>query len=272
MSRLSIEVAPAGRLAARGAELVAGTLRAAVAARGRATVAFSGGSTAGPLFQALAELSGAVGATREALGPPGDPASPADAVPWSALDVLQVDERVAPDGHPDRNLTTLRRRLLDHVPLPPEHLHPMSVDDADLEGAAARYATILHDVAGRPPTLDLVHLGLGADGHTASLVPGLPALASDAGAAGPPGPVIVTPPYEGRRRMTLTLPVLSRARTVLWFVAGADKAPAVRRLVEGDRSIPAGNVEAPRSLLLLDPAAAAELPPSAISGPESRKA
>lgn len=254
MSRLSIEVVPTDRLAARGAELVAATLRAAVAARGRATVAFSGGSTAGPLFEALAA-----------------PESPDDAVPWSVLDVLQVDERVAPDGHSDRNLTTLRRRLLDHVLLPPEHLHPMPVDDSDLEDAASRYATVLHDVAGRPPTLDLVHLGLGADGHTASLVPGLPALASDAGAADPPA-VIVTPPYEGRRRMTLTLPVLSRARQVLWFVAGGDKAPAVRRLVEGDRSIPAANVEAPRSLLLLDPGAAAELPPSAVSGPAGPRA
>lgn len=125
---------------------------------------------------------------------------------------------------------------------------------------------------GRPPTLDLGHLGLGADGHTASLVPGLPALASDVTTADPQGPVIVNPPYEGRRRMTLTLSVLSRARTVLWFVAGADKAPAVRRLVEGDRSIPAANVEAARSLLLLDPAATAELPPSAVSGPTGRTA
>ncbi|MFO7589236.1 MAG: 6-phosphogluconolactonase [Gemmatimonadota bacterium] len=224
---MKVEVVPADRLAARGAELVAGTLRAAVEARGRATVAFSGGSTAGPLLEALAGAD----------------------VPWSALDVLQVDERVAPDGHPDRNLATLRRRLLDRVPLPPGRLHPMPVDEDDLEAAAAAYAAILCDLAGRPPTLDLVHLGLGADGHTASLVPGLPAAASET--------VIVTPPYEGWRRMTLALPVLSRARRVLWFVSGAAKAPAVRRLVAGDRSIPAANVEASRSLLLLDSDAAA---------------
>lgn len=235
---MNLEVVPADRHAARGAEFVAGSLRVAVAARGRATVAFSGGSTAGPLLEALAGAD----------------------VPWPRLDVLQVDERVAPDGHPDRNLTILRKCLLDRVGLPPERLHVMPVDEDDLEAAAADYAAILHDLAGRPPTLDLVHLGLGADGHTASLVPGLAVLTSDDAASETPDPVIVTPSYEGRRRMTLTLPVLSGARQVLWFVSGAGKAPAVRRLVEGDRSIPAAHVEASRGLLLLDPAAAAQLP------------
>lgn len=230
---MNIEVVPTGRHAVRGAEFVAGSLRDAVAARGRVAVAFSGGTTAGPLLEALAGAD----------------------VPWSELDVFQVDERVAPDGHPDRNLTTLRRRLLDHVGLPPERLHAMAVGESDLEAAATSYAATLHDVVGRPPTLDVVHLGLGADGHTASLLPGLAGLAPDDAR-----PVIVTPPYEGRRRMTLTLPVLSRARQVLWFVSGAAKAPAVRLLVEGDPSIPAARVETSRGLLLLDPAAAAELP------------
>jgi 6-phosphogluconolactonase len=244
---MKIEIVPAERLAARGAEFVAGALRAAVAERGRATVAFSGGSTAGPLLEALAGAD----------------------VPWSSVDVLQIDERVAPEGHPERNLTTLRRRLLDHVPLPSGRLHVMPVDEDDLEAAAATYAAILRDLAGQPPTLDLVHLGLGADGHTASLVPGQSSFASgtpdqdqgqDQDQDPEPDPVAATPPYEGRRRMTLTLPVLSRARRVLWLVSGPAKASVVRRLVEGDRSIPAGKVEASRSLLLLDPAAAAELP------------
>lgn len=254
---MNVEVVPTAKLAARGAEFVARTLRAAAATRDRATVAFSGGSTARPLLEALAELSAG-----------SDAAGAAEAaVPWPAVEVLQVDERVAPDGHPDRNLTTLRRSLLDHVPLPPGHLYPMPVDESDLEAAAARYAATLRDVAGRARTLDLVHLGLGADGHTASLVPGLPAPASDPAASDPARSVIVTPPYEGRRRMTLTLQVLSQARQVLWFVSGAAKAAAVRRLVEGDRSIPAANVDTSRSLLLLDPAAAAELPPSATRSP-----
>ena len=230
---MNVEVVPTERHAVRGAEFVAEALRAAVAARGRATVAFSGGTTAGRLFEALAGAD----------------------VPWSALDVLQVDERVAPAGHHERNLTTLRLRLLDHVPLPAERLHAMPVEEPDLAAAAAAYAATLRDVAGRPPTLDVVHIGLGADGHTASLVPGLPEpVGGDAA-----NPVAVIPPYEGRRRMTLTLPVLSRARRVLWFVSGAAKAPAVQRLVAGDRSIPAGRLDASRCLLLLDPAAGGEL-------------
>lgn len=233
---MRVEICAEGEAAARGAAHVADVLRAAVAARGRATVAFSGGSTAEPLLQALADVD----------------------VPWSAVHVLQVDERVAPEGHPDRNLTTLRRRLVDRVPLPPERLHAMPVEATDLHGAAARYAGILQVLAGRPPRLDLVHLGLGPDGHTASLVPGGPLLAT-------PGPVGVTAPYQGRRRMTLTLPVLSDARQVLWFVLGAAKAAMVRRLVDGDPAIPAGKVERSRALLLLDPPAASALP-SRVSG------
>ena len=229
---MRIEVVAENRIAERGAAHIAAVLRAVVAERGRATVAFSGGSTAGPLLQALAGAD----------------------VPWSAVHVLQVDERVAPHGHPERNLTTLRQRLLDRVPLPPDQLHAMPVEDRDLDAAAARFAGTLHDLAGHPPRLDLVHLGLGPDGHTASLVPGSPLLATR-------DPVGVTGSYQGRRRMTLTLPVLSAAREVLWFVIGSEKAAMVRRLVDGDPTIPAGRVEASRALLLLDPSAAAELPP-----------
>lgn len=227
------EVAPEGQVAARAAAHVAAVLRTAVAARGRATVAFSGGSTAGPLLTALAQAD----------------------VPWSEVAVLQVDERVAPEGHADRNLTTLRQRLLDHVPLPPDQLHAMPVNDIDLDAAAAAYAQVLLHLAGDPVRLDLVHLGLGTDGHTASLVPDSPLLDPTA------EPVGVTSPYQGRRRLTLTLPVLSRARQVMWLVTGADKAAMVRRLVAGDSSIPAGKVEPSRALLLLDPPAATELPP-----------
>lgn len=232
---LDVEVVPAERHAARGAEFVAGALRAAVEARGRASVAFSGGSTAGPLLEALATAD----------------------VPWSAVDVFQVDERVAPAGDPDRNFTTLRGCLLERVPLGDRQVHPMPVEASDLETAAADYARTVEDVAGRPPLLDVVHLGLGTDGHTASLVPGLPADAEGRS-------VIVTPPYEGHRRMTLTLPPLARARVVLWFVRGSAKAAIVPRLVELDASIPAGRVQASRgegspTLLLLDPAAASGL-------------
>jgi 6-phosphogluconolactonase len=226
-----IEVVKEALLGARGAELVAEALRTAVAARGRATVAFSGGTTARALLTALVDAD----------------------VPWSAVDVLQVDERIAPNAHPDRNLTALRRHLVDHVPLSADRLHPMPVEAEDLDRAAAAYGDTVHEIAGRPPTIDVVHLGIGADGHTASLVPGGPW--RDEGA----DPVVVTAPYQGRRRMTLTLSVLSGARRVLWFVRGAAKAPVVQRLVEGDPSIPAGAVEASRAVLVLDSAAAAVL-------------
>lgn len=225
-----IEVVPSSRHAWRGAEFVARTLRAAVAARGRATVAFSGGSTADPLLRELATL----------------------AVPWQAVAVLQVDERVAPAGHEDRNFTALRRRLADEGSLPPSTLHPMPVEADDLEAAAASYSATVKALAGRPPTLDLVHLGLGEDGHTASLIPGVDWRDHS-------GPVATTPPYEGRRRMTLTPDVLSRARQLLWFVAGRSKAPIVRRFVDGDPTIPAAGVETDRSLLLLDRPAGAAL-------------
>ncbi len=225
---MKVEIVPQAQLADRSATLVATTLRAAVDARGRATVAFSGGSTAGPLLAALAEAD----------------------VPWEAIEVFQVDERVAPAGHLERNLTTLRQQLVDHIPLPDEALHPMPVEDADLEAAADRYAELLRDVAGSPPRLDLVHLGLGTDGHTASLLPGSPLAAPDSPLVG------TTRPYEGWRRMTLTLPALSHARNILWFVSGASKNAVVPRLARGDRSIPAGRVERSRARLLLDPAAA----------------
>ncbi len=228
---MKVEVLAEPELAAHGAALVAAGLRSAVAARGRATVAFSGGSTAGGLLDALARTE----------------------LPWNAVEVLQVDERIAPDGHPDRNLTTLRQRLLDHVPLPPEQVHPMPVTDPDPAAGAKRYADTLHRVAGRTPRIDVVHLGLGTDGHTASLMPGSPLL-DERG-----GPVAVTGPHQGRRRMTLTLPVLSGARELVWFVTGAAKAPMVRRLVDADPSIPAGRVPAAHARLLLDPAAATDL-------------
>lgn len=231
---MKVEVLPdAGAVATRAAGLVAAEARAAVAARGLFAFAVSGGHTPWRMLRALAD----------------------EEVPWAAMHLFQVDERVAAAGDPDRNLAHIRESLLERAPLPPANVHAMPVEDVDLAGAAARYAGELEAVAGHPPVLDLVHLGLGLDGHTASLVPGDPAL-QVAGAD-----VALTAVHQGRRRMTLTYPVLDLARLVLWVATGAEKAPVVARLVAGDPSIPAGRVRARRAVLVLDAAAAAALAP-----------
>lgn len=166
-----------------------------------------------------------------------------DDLPWETMRIFQVDERVAPTGDPDRNLTHLHQALAGA----PAEVVPMPVESDDLDAAARDYAALL------PERFDLVHLGLGPDGHTASLVPGDPVL--DVGDR----LVALTARYQGHRRMTLTYPGLARADCLLWLVAGPDKAGALARLVRGDRSIPGGRVEARRSVILADAAAASEL-------------
>jgi 6-phosphogluconolactonase len=174
-------------------------------------------------------------------------------LPWRSIHVFQVDERVAPDGDADRNLTHLRESLISRVDLPAANVHAMPVGQEDLAGAAAAYARDLARTTGGEGALDLVHLGLGTDGHTASLVPGDPVLAvKDADVA-------VTGVYAERRRMTLTYPTLDRARRILWLVTGDGKAPVLPRLVAGDPTIPAGRVSADRAVVLADTAAAARL-------------
>ena len=165
-------------------------------------------------------------------------------LPWDAVHVLQVDERVAPAGHPDRNFTHLRESLLDRVRL--AHAHAMPVEESDLEAAAERYAQLMRELAGSPPQLDIVHLGLGEDGHTASLAPGDPVVdVSDADVA-------VTGEFRGRRRMTLTLPAINRARHIVWLVVGERKAAALERLLAGHSSDPAGRVREEGAILVAD--------------------
>jgi 6-phosphogluconolactonase len=167
-------------------------------------------------------------------------------VPWAGVHVTQVDERVAPTGHPDRNFTHLRESLLENASLRPEQIHAMPVEGAGLDAAVAGYARTLQELAGLPPVLDLVHLGLGPDGHTASLVPGDPVLdVTDTDVA-------LTGVYQGRRRMTLTYPILNRSRRILWLVTGSEKFEMLRRLRAGDMSIPAGRVRQVEALVLAD--------------------
>jgi 6-phosphogluconolactonase len=226
---MRIEILPdAEAVARRAASFIAELAREAVETRGRFLLATSGGATPRLMLQLLA----------------------GEDLPWPHVHLFQVDERVAPAGDPERNLTLLRSSLLGAVALPAENLHAMPVEAADLEEAAARYAAELRGVAGTPAVLDLVHLGLGVDGHTASLVPGDPALEVAQ------VDVTTTGPYQGRRRMTLTYPVLDRALQILWVVTGPDKVPALEALLLGDRTIPAGRVRSDRALILADAAAA----------------
>jgi 6-phosphogluconolactonase len=223
-------LASADAVAEEGARVIAQAART-VAAGGRFFMAVSGGRTPWQMLRALA----------------------CEEVPWNAMYVAQVDERVAPAGDPDRNLTHLCESLVEHAPLRPEQVLAMPVESPDLETAARRYALTLQELAGAPPVLDLVHLGLGPDGHTASLVPGDPVLnVTDADVA-------VTGVYDQRRRMTLTYPMLNRARRILWVVTGPEKAGMLARLRDGDESIPAGRVSRERALVLADRAAAERL-------------
>ena len=225
----------AEHVARHAARRLAEAARAAVEARGRCALALSGGRTPGPMFRALA----------------------GEDVPWDAVHVFQVDERFAPAGDPERNWTSMRESLLSRIAIPEDHAQAMPVERADPLDAAADYAGALAAIAGSPPVLDVVQLGLGADGHTASLVPGDPVLdVTDRDVA-------VTGVYAGRRRMTLAYPILDRARTVLWIVTGSGKASILPRLVAGDRSIPAGRVRADRAVLIADRAAAARIAPAA---------
>ena len=220
---MKIEVEPADDgVARKAAAIIAADARAAVPARGRFIMAVSGGRTPWMMLRALAD----------------------EPLPWESVHVVQVDERVAPAAELDRNLAHLRESLLDHAPLrPDQEIHAMPVEADDLDRAAEQYAQTLRKVAGSPPVLDLVHLGLGPDGHTASLVPGDPVLdVTDADVA-------VTGPYQGRRRMTSDLfPIINRARRVLWLVTGAEKAGMLVRLRDGDPSIPASHVRRDQAL------------------------
>ena len=217
----------ADAVARQAASVIAGDARSAVNARGKFVMAVSGGRTPWVMLKALA----------------------AEDMPWQSVQIIQVDERVAPDGHADRNLTHLRASLAS-VPLAADQIHAMNVTASDLQGAADQYGATLEQLAGSPPVLDLVHLGLGTDGHTASLVPDDPSLkVADKDVA-------ITGLYQGRQRMTLTFPVLNRSRKILWVVTGQEKGAMLAGLQQGDLSIPAGQVRRDNALILADQAAA----------------
>jgi 6-phosphogluconolactonase len=221
---VAIELAVPGdekAAARRAAELIASAGAAAATERGAFALAMSGGRSPWAMLAILGELT---------------------EMPWGRTELFQVDERVASPGSEDRNLTHMVLGLsMDHQ----ASLRPMPVTQRDLDGAARSYEAAL------PDRLDLVHLGLGPDGHTASLVPDDPVLAvTDRRVAMTGGA------YQGHPRMTLTYPALEAARRIVWFVTGADKREPLQKLLEGDESIPAGRVRNEEMVVVADEAAA----------------
>jgi 6-phosphogluconolactonase len=215
----------------KGATLIAEWARNAIDRRGRFIIAVSGGNTPWLMLQILATKN----------------------IEWSKVDMVQADERLAPPDSPDRNLTALQANFVARVPPGSVRVYPMLVEETASGLAAAHYAETLAHLAGSPPVLDLVQLGLGPDGHTASLVPGDPVLEID------DTDVAVTGVYRGRRRMTLTYPILNRARNVLWLVTGGAKADVLARFSKDDMTLPACRVNRERAVVLADQAAASRM-------------
>jgi 6-phosphogluconolactonase len=211
------EFRDATAVASAAADYVAQCARRSIEANGHFRFAVSGGRTPWTMFETLAHMD----------------------VAWSEVVLYQVDERIAPAGDETRNLTHLERSLGACRPT----IVAMPVNEDDLDDAAATYARML------PDRFDLVHLGLGPDGHTASLIPGDPVLAVRDRL------VAVTGVYQGEQRMTLTYDALARADQLLWLVTGEDKRTALSALLRGDGSIPATGVEAAASLVMADDAA-----------------
>jgi 6-phosphogluconolactonase len=221
-------------VAKAAAGVIAAEARAAVAERGVFTLAVSGGKTPWAMLKDLAS----------------------EEVPWSQVHVFQIDERIAPEGDPDRNLTHLHESLLGNAPIPKENIHAMPVNAADPAESAKEYEQTLQEFCGNPPVLDMAHLGLGPDGHTASLVPGDPVLSVVDHDVALTDPVNL---YQNRRRMTLTYPMINRSRKILWLATGAAKIPMIVRLKVADPTIPGGRIAQEQALLLTDTSAAAGL-------------
>jgi len=221
-------------VAKAAAGVIAAQAREAVAARGVFTLAVSGGKTPWAMLKDLAS----------------------EEVPWAQVHVFQIDERIAPEGDPDRNLTHLHESLLGNAPIPKENIHAMPVNAADPVEGAKEYERVLQEICGNPPTLDMAHLGLGPDGHTASLVPNDPVLEVTDRDVALTDPVHL---YQDRRRMTLTYPMINRSRKIMWLATGAAKIPMIVKLKVADHSIPGGRIDQTNALLLTDTAAAAGL-------------
>ncbi|WP_026370306.1 6-phosphogluconolactonase [Kallotenue papyrolyticum] len=231
-------------LAEAATRYIVARARQAVAARGSFALALAGGSTPRGVYRRLAH------------------APWRDAMPWAQTLIFWSDERALPLDSTDSNYRMAREALLDHVPLPPEQIHPLAAQGDDLDQAAARYEAVLRRlVPGEPPRFDLILLGMGPDGHTASLFPHSPALDATTRlvVATPEAPL---PPQV--RRLTFTSRLINAAVEVLVLVAGADKAAPVREVLQGPRrphELPAQLIDPQAGDLwwMLDRAAASQL-------------
>ncbi len=235
----TLDIAANERWPQRAGDVLAAAIAASITRSGRCLLALSGGSTPTPVFRALAGH---------------------DELDWEQVTILQVDERLVPADDPARNLDQ-QRAVFDHLgvrwlPMPVDELlvAGASGPDPDAEARTAsiidRFCMALMELAGDPPVLDVVHLGLGEDGHTASLVPRDPLVNELRDYIG------ITGSYRGTRRISMTRPMLDRARLVVWLVSGASKAEPLGRLLSGDMSIPAGLVRPAHSVVLADADAA----------------
>jgi 6-phosphogluconolactonase len=226
-------------VALKAASIIAEEARRNILIRGLFVLAVSGGKTPWKMLRALA----------------------GEDVQWERMHILQVDERLAPDGDADRNLTHLYESLIGHAPLITSQIHAMKVGWKDPESAAADYANTISQVTGAQTIIDLIHLGLGPDGHTASLIPGDPVLdIADKDVA-------LTGFYQGRQRLTLTYPIINRARKILWLITGAEKKEMLQRLLDQDLSIPAGRISQEHAIILADKEAAGSLNITGIRAP-----
>jgi 6-phosphogluconolactonase len=225
MEWIACESIPVAERAA--AEFIARQLAAAVRERGRASLAISGGRSPWGMLDLLA----------------------AQAVNWESVHVFQVDERIAPPDDEARNWKRFLAGALARR-VPPENRHPMPVGTESPDAAADTYARTLVEWTGQPPELDVVHLGIGVDGHVASLFAGDPALEERERL------VAASRRHEGYRRLTLTLPALAGARSIVWFAVGAERRAVLTRLFDGDIAIPASRVRRDRAVCFTDLAAA----------------
>jgi len=172
-------------------------------------------------------------------------------VPWANVHVFQIDERIAPAGDPDRNYVHLRASLLEHAPIPPDQIYAMPVKSPDSDAAAQQYAHTLEGIAGKPPVLDLAHLGLGPDGTQPRSFPRSGPQRNGQGRchhrrlSGPPS-------------HDADYPVINRARRILWLVSGPDKVSAFPKLRAADPSCPPGRSARRRPCLLADREAAGQ--------------